>query len=53
MRQQLFDQIVSVRRQPRQNVFQISVGVMPIELGALDQTYHSRRSLARTQRARE
>ena len=49
MREQLFDQIVFIRRQPRKNVLQISIRIMPIELGALDSAHHSRCPLARAQ----
>ena len=40
MRQQFVDLVVLVRRQTSQNIFQVSIRIMPIELGALNQTHH-------------
>ena len=42
MRQEVGDQMVFVCGQTLQHIFQIFVRVMPVELGALNQTYHSR-----------
>ena len=49
MRQQFFDLAVLVRRQTSQHIFQIGIRIMPVELGALNQTHHSSRPLPRTQ----
>ena len=48
MWQQLHDHAVALRGQPGQHIFQIRVGVMPVELGTLDQTHDGRTTLART-----
>ena len=53
MGQQFFDLAVLVRRQTSQHIFEIGIRIMPIELGALNQTHHRRCTLARTQRASE
>ena len=53
MRQQLPDLTGTLRRQTREHVFQIGVGVMTVQLGRLDQTHHRGRTLAGPQRARE
>lgn len=49
MRQQFLDPAVRVRRQARENIFQIGVRIVPIELGRLDQAHHGGSALARTQ----
>ena len=49
MWQQLRDHAVALRGQAGQHIFQIRVGVMPVELGTLDQTHDGRTTLARTQ----
>jgi len=46
MRQQLFDPAVQLRRQPRQHVLQVSPGIVPIELGRLQQAHHHRSAFA-------
>ncbi len=53
MRQQLVNPAVHVHRQPRQHIFQVSMRVVPVELGRLDQAHHRRRPLAAAQRARK
>ena len=47
MRQEVSDQMVFVRGQTLQHILQIFVRVMPVELGALNQTHHRRCPLAR------
>ena len=49
MRQQFGDQMVFVRGQTLQHIFEISVRVMPIELGALNQAHDRSRTLAGSQ----
>lgn len=49
MRQQFVDLAVFLRRQASQHVLQIGIQIIPIELGTLNQTHHSGRTLARTQ----
>ncbi len=53
MRQQLVDHAGALRWQPCQHIFQISVRIMPIELGTLNQTHDRRTTLARPQRTGE
>ena len=53
MRQEFGDQMVFVRGQALQHVFEIGVGVVPIEPGALNQAHDRSRTLAGPQRARE
>lgn len=40
MGQQLLDPAIELCRQPRENVFQVGEGVVPIELGRLQQAHH-------------
>ena len=42
MRQQFFNLAILVCRQASQHILQIGVRIMPIELGALNQTHHRR-----------
>ena len=49
MGQQLVDHAGALRWQARQNIFEVGIRIMPVELGALDQTHHRRSALARTQ----
>ena len=49
MRQQLADHDVALRGKTCQYVFEVGIRVMPVELGALDQTHDSRTTFARTQ----
>ena len=53
MWQQFFDLAVLVRRQTNQHIFQAGIGIMPVELGALNQTHHRSRALPCPQGARE
>ena len=53
MRQQLADHAVALGWQAGQDIFQIGIRIMPIELGALNQTHDGRTTLARTQGAGE
>ncbi|MDB5981889.1 MAG: hypothetical protein JWQ69_2904 [Pseudomonas sp.] len=53
MRQQLGDLTCSLRWQSRQNVFQVSIWVMPVEFGRLDQAHQRRRAFATAQRSCE
>ena len=46
MRQEFGDQMVFVRGQTLQHVFEIGVGIMPIEPGTLDQAHDGSRTLA-------
>jgi hypothetical protein len=39
MRQQLVDSAVELRRQPRENVFQIGIRVKAIDIGALKKSW--------------
>jgi hypothetical protein len=48
MRQQLVDSAVELRRQPRQNVFQISIRIKAIDIGALNQTHRGSGTLPRS-----
>ena len=47
VRQQLPDPAVQLRGQPREHVLQVGPGLVPIELGRLQQAHHHRGSLAR------
>ena len=47
MRQEVSDQMVFVHGQTLQHILQIFVWVMPVELGALNQTHHRLCPLAR------
>ncbi len=38
MREQLVDATCLVSREPREDVFEVGVGIVPVELGRLDQT---------------
>ena len=49
MWQQFFDLAVFLRRQASQHIFQVGIGIMPIELGALNQAHHRSRALPRPQ----
>ena len=53
MRQEFGDQMVFVRGQALQHVFEIGVGVVPVEPGALNQAHDRSRTLAGPQRACE
>ena len=53
MREEFRDITCSLRRQPRQDVFEIGVGVVIIELGRLDQAHDRGGALASQQRPRE
>ena len=53
MRQEFGDQMVFVRGQALQHVFEIGIRIMPIEFGALNQAHDRSRTLAGPQRARE
>ena len=53
MRQEFCDEMVFVRGQTLQHIFEISVGIVPIESGALNQAHDRGRTLACPQRARE
>ena len=53
MWQQFFDLAVFLRRQASQHIFQVGIGIMPIELGALNQAHHRSRALPRPQRTGE
>ena len=53
MRQQLFNLAVLVRGQARQHILQISIWIMPIELGALNQAHHRSGALPGPQRPRK
>ena len=53
MRQEFGDQMVFVRGQTLQHIFQISIRVVPIKPGALNQAHHRSRTLASPQGARE
>ena len=46
MRQEFSDQIVFLRGQMLQHIFEIGVEVMPVQIGALNQTHDRRRTLA-------
>jgi len=46
VRQQLLDPAVQLRGQPREHVLQVSPGLVPIELGRLQQAHHHRSALA-------
>jgi len=50
MRKQLLDLTGSLRRQPRQNIFEISIRIMPIDARGLDQAHDCSRPLAAAQR---
>lgn len=50
MRQQLLDLAGSLRRQPRQHILEISIGIMPVDARLLDQAHDRRRSFAAAQR---
>lgn len=45
MRQQLPNLTRPLRRQASKNVLQISIRIMPVELGRLDQAHQRRRTL--------
>ena len=51
MRQQLPDFTRPLRRQESEDVLQISICIMPVELGRLDHTHQRRRSFFTAQRA--
>ena len=53
MRQEFGDQMVFVRGQALQHIFEISVGIVPVESGALNQTHDRGCALTGPQRARE
>ena len=53
MRQEFGDQMVFVRGQTLQHIFQVGIRVVPIEPGALSQAHDSRRPLSCPQGARE
>ena len=53
MRQEVGDQVVFVRGQTLQHIFQIGIGIMSIEPGALNQAHDGSRTLARPRGARE
>ena len=53
MRQEFGDQVVFVRGQTLQHIFEISIRVMPIEPGALNQAHDCGRTLAGPKRAGE
>src|SRR5436190_10149551 len=53
MRRQLVDAAVEVWRKPLEDVAQIDPGVVPVELGGLDQAHHHRSSLTGHLAARE
>ena len=53
VRQKFGDLMVFVRGQTLQYIFQIGIGIMPIEPGALNQAHDRSRTLASPQRARE
>ena len=53
MRQQLFNPAVHVRRQPRQHIFQVRMGVVTIQFRRLNQTHGRRCSLSAAQRVRK
>ena len=46
MRQEFSDQIVFLRGQMLQHIFEIGVEVMPVQIGALNQTHDRIRTLA-------
>lgn len=46
MRQQLADPACSLRRQPRQHIFQVGVRIMSVRSGRLDQAHDRRRAFA-------
>ena len=50
MRQQLFNLTILVRRQTSQHVLDVGIRIMPVELGALNQTHHRSGALTRSQR---
>ena len=51
MRQQLPDPARLVGRQSGEDVLQISIGIVPVHAGRLDQAHHGGRTLAGAQRA--
>ena len=51
MRQQLLYSVVLLGWKASQNIFQVSIRIMPIELGALNQTHHRSGPLPCTKRA--
>ena len=53
VRQEFCDQMVFVRGQALQHIFEIGIGVVPIEPGALNQAHDRSRPLACPQRTRE
>ena len=53
MRQEVGDEMVFVRGQTLQHIFEVGVGVMPVEPGALTQAHDRSRTLASPQGARE
>jgi hypothetical protein len=53
MWQQLSDLTRPLRRQTRENVFQVSIWVMPVELRRLDQAPQRRRAFAAAQQSCE
>ena len=53
MRQQFGDQMVFVRGQTQQHIFEINLGIMPVKPGALNQAHDGSRTLARQQEACE
>ena len=46
MKQEFSDQIVFVRGQMQQHIFEIGIEVMPVQIGALNQTHDRIRTLA-------
>ena len=46
MRQEFCDQMIFVRGQTLHHIFEIGVGVMPVEPGALNQAHNRSRTLA-------
>ena len=53
MRHEVGDEMVFVRGQMLEHIFEVGVGVMPVEPGALNQDHDRSRTLARPQGARE
>ena len=52
MRQQLADGAGFLRWQPCQHVLQVGIGLMPVQLGRLDQAHHISRPLPGAERTR-
>jgi hypothetical protein len=49
MRQQFRDPARWLRRQPRQNILEVGIRIVPVELGRLDQIHDGRTASARAQ----